>query len=51
MMPALLPLTLDAQSLAEVARKEAERRRELDRLGVEAKVIDGDAAQLAPMGM
>ena len=50
MMPALLPLTLDAQSLAEVARKEAERRRELDRLGVEAKVIDGDAAQLAPNG-
>jgi chromosome segregation ATPase len=47
---ASLPSSLAAQSLAEVARREAERRRELDRQGVEAKVIDGDAARLAPNG-
>ena len=46
----VLPSSLVAQSLAEVARREAERRRELDRQGVEAKVIDGDPAQLAPNG-
>lgn len=49
-LPALLPCSLAAQSLAEVARREAERRRELDRQGVAARVIDGDAAQLAPNG-
>jgi predicted RNase H-like nuclease (RuvC/YqgF family) len=47
---AAMPSYLPAQSLAEVARREAERRRELDRQGVEAKVIDGDAARLAPNG-
>lgn len=44
------PLCPAAQSLAEVARREAERRRELDRQGVEAKVIDGNTQQLAPNG-
>jgi len=38
------------QSLADAARREAERRRELDRQGVAAKVIEGDPAQLAPDG-
>ncbi len=50
LITALLPSSWAAQSLAEVARKEAERRRELDRQGVEARVIDGDAARLAPNG-
>ncbi len=45
-----MPTGLAAQSLAEVARKEAERRRELDLQGVEAKVIDGNTVQLAPNG-
>ncbi len=45
--PSSYPAT---QSLAEVARREAERRRELDRQGVEAKVIDGSSPQLAPNG-
>jgi predicted RNase H-like nuclease (RuvC/YqgF family) len=35
-----LLMLLSAQSLAEVARQEAERRRSLDQQGVEAKVID-----------
>jgi predicted RNase H-like nuclease (RuvC/YqgF family) len=46
---AAVPL-LTAQSLAEAARREAERRREIDRQGLEAKVIEGDPAQLAPGG-
>jgi predicted RNase H-like nuclease (RuvC/YqgF family) len=46
---AAVPL-LNAQSLAEAARREAERRREIDRQGLEAKVIEGDPAQLAPDG-
>jgi hypothetical protein len=46
---AAVPL-LTAQSLAEAARREAERRREIDRQGLEAKVIDGDSSQLAPNG-
>lgn len=46
----VVPSYLPAQSLAEAARREAERRRELDRQGVEAKVIDGNTPQLAPNG-
>ena len=38
------------QSLADVAREEAERRRLLEQQGIEGKVFDGDAAQLAPNG-
>jgi chromosome segregation ATPase len=39
------------QSLADVARKEAERRRQLEQQGVQAKIITvGDPAQLAPGG-
>lgn len=38
------------QSLADVAREEAERRRLLEQQGIEGKVIDGDAKRLAPDG-
>ncbi len=38
------------QSLVDVARQEAERRRELERQGITAKVIEGDPAQMAPSG-
>ncbi len=41
---------LIVQSLADVARQEAERRRELERQGVTAKVVEGDPAQMAPSG-
>jgi predicted RNase H-like nuclease (RuvC/YqgF family) len=40
----------DAQSLAEIARREGERRMQLDQLGIEGKVIDGNPEQLAPKG-
>lgn len=40
-----------AQTLAEAARKEAERRKALERQGVEGKVVGmGDPASLAPNG-
>jgi len=39
-----------AQSLAEAARKESERRRQLAEQGVEAKVIEGDGRGPAPQG-
>ncbi len=38
------------QSLAEAARREAERRKLLEQQGVEGKVIHGDVDQLAPNG-
>ena len=41
---------LAVQSLADAARREAERRRELDRQGIAAKVIEGDPGSLAPDG-
>ncbi len=47
---AALPSLPAVQSLAEVASREAERRRELDRQGVEEKVIDGSSPKLAPNG-
>lgn len=50
LIASVMPTPLAAQSLAEVARKEAERRRDVDRQGLAAKVIDGDPAQLAPNG-
>jgi predicted RNase H-like nuclease (RuvC/YqgF family) len=40
----------DAQSLAEIARREGERRMQLDQLGIEGKVIEGNPEQLAPKG-
>ncbi len=41
----------DSQSLAEAARKEAERRQKLEKAGVQEKRIEaGDPAQLAPGG-
>ncbi len=50
MMPALIAGAYP-QSLAELARQEAERRRKLDQQGVQAKVITvEDPAQLAPGG-
>jgi hypothetical protein len=36
------------QSLAEAARREAERRKELERQGVEGKVVLSEAARVAP---
>jgi hypothetical protein len=38
------------QSLGDVAREEAERRRLLEQQGIEGKVIEGDGTQLAPHG-
>jgi hypothetical protein len=38
----VLLLVLDAQSLVDVAREEAERRQAIDRQGITAKVIDGN---------
>ncbi len=38
------------QSLADVARQEAERRDQLEKQGIEAKVITGDIAHRAPNG-
>jgi hypothetical protein len=38
------------QSLADVAREEAERRKGLEQQGIEAKVIEGDITRLAPNG-
>jgi len=46
----LLAALLAVQSLADVARREAERRREIDRQGIAAKVIEGDPSQLARSG-
>jgi predicted RNase H-like nuclease (RuvC/YqgF family) len=43
-------LVLGMQSLADLAQKEAERRQQLDNEGVQAKVIEGDGAALAPNG-
>lgn len=41
---------MTVQSLADVARQEAERRSELERQGVTAKVIEGDPGRMAPSG-
>jgi len=38
------------QSLADVARQEAERRRRMDEQGIETKIIEGDPGLLAPNG-
>ncbi|NWG12147.1 MAG: hypothetical protein HXY20_01290 [Acidobacteria bacterium] len=46
----LVLVFLSVQSMADVARREAERRLELERQGVSAKVIEGDPAQMAPSG-
>ena len=46
----ILFAALGTQSLSDVAREEAERRRLLDEQKIEAKVIEGDAAQWAPNG-
>jgi chromosome segregation ATPase len=46
----VLSVVLGTQSLSEVARDEAARRRLLDQQGIEAKVIEGEAAAWAPNG-
>ncbi len=38
------------QSLADIARQEAERRKQMQEQGIEAKVITGDIRHLAPNG-
>jgi hypothetical protein len=43
----VLFLILDAQSLVDIAREEAERRRIIDQQGIEAKVIEGSSDQTA----
>jgi chromosome segregation ATPase len=43
-----LLLTLDAQSLVDFARQEAERRRQLEQQGVHGKVIEGNGQRLEP---
>jgi predicted RNase H-like nuclease (RuvC/YqgF family) len=43
-------LSLGTQSLADLARQEAERRKMLEEQGIEAKVITGDPESLAPDG-
>jgi hypothetical protein len=43
-------LILCMQSLADIAREEAERRKLLEQQGIEGKVVEGDAAHLAPNG-
>jgi hypothetical protein len=46
----VLLLILDAQSLVDIAREEAERRREVDRQGIAVKVIDGNTMGSVPNG-
>lgn len=46
----VLLAVLGMQSLSEVAREEAARRQILDQQGIEAKVIEGDAASWVPNG-
>ncbi len=43
-------LVLSMQSLADIAREEAERRRLLEQQGIEGKVIEGNAAQTSANG-
>jgi len=43
-------LLFSLQSLGDVAREEAERRKLLDQQGIEARVIEGDITHLAPNG-
>ncbi len=48
--PGIIP-TAGAQSLTEIAKKEAERRKLLDQKGIEAKKIEqGDLSNLSPKG-
>ncbi len=46
----VLILALDMQSLVDVAREEAERRRQLDQQGIKGKVIEGNGIPAAPGG-
>lgn len=41
---------LSLQSLSDIAREEADRRRRLDQQGIEAKIIEGVPEDLAPNG-
>jgi hypothetical protein len=43
-------LVLGMQSLADVAREESERRKLLEKQGIEGKVVEGSASALAPNG-
>jgi predicted RNase H-like nuclease (RuvC/YqgF family) len=43
-------VVLGMQSLADIAQQEAERRQQIDSEGVQAKVIEGNGAALAPNG-
>jgi uncharacterized protein YciI len=45
---ALLLLALDGQSLVDIARQEAARRKQLEQQGIEAKVIVGNGPHLPP---
>jgi chromosome segregation ATPase len=44
------PSAANLQSLADVARQEAERRKQLEEQGIEAKVITGIGGQASPSG-
>ena len=46
----VLLLALDMQSLVDVAREEAERRKQLEQKGIHGRVIDGNSAQVSPNG-
>ena len=46
----VLLLALDVQSLVDIAREEAERRKQLEQQGIEAKVIIGNGVSLPPSG-
>lgn len=43
-------VVLGMQSLADIAREEAERRKLLEQQGIEGKIVEGSAAHLAPKG-
>jgi seryl-tRNA synthetase len=43
-------LVLSMQSLADIAREEAERRKLLEQQGIEGKVVEADRGELAPDG-
>ena len=42
----VLLLTFDMQSLVDLAREEAERRKQLEEQGIQAKIIDGNSSGL-----
>jgi hypothetical protein len=46
----ILLLALDMQSLVDVARQEAERRKQLEQQGIKGKVIEANGGSVAPKG-